>query len=133
MGEPVLVNKAWGSCIHLFNSPHAAVSYLKLKEGTRCSCHKHTQRVNQFYLLSGKVVIEQWIDGPESPRIPKTLFPGDSFTVPIEVWHRFRVIESGEMIEVYWPYNAYAKVMLDDIVRFDEGGDDPEFVKENIS
>lgn len=119
-------DKVWGKVAHLFHSPYAAVSYLKLIQNTRCSCHMHNERVNEFHLISGKVVIEQWLSGVDSPSVFCIMKPGDCVVIATHVWHRFRVIDAGEMIEIYSPANHWCRVALDDIVRADEGGIDEE-------
>lgn len=110
--------KVWGEVTHLFASDRAAVSFLRLKRGYRCSRHYHSQRANQFVVLSGVVVVEEWSG---EVREENTLTAGQVHTVLSLVVHRFRVIEDGEMIELYWPDRG-GTVQLDDIVRLDEGG-----------
>jgi mannose-6-phosphate isomerase-like protein (cupin superfamily) len=109
--------KIWGEVSHFFASDHAAVSHLRVKAGYQCSRHIHLQRANMFSVLSGQLIIEEWR--------PKLWFfhlvPGESHTVPSGILHRFRVLESGEVIEVYWPDRG-GIVLLDDIQRLDEGG-----------
>ena len=115
----IMVKKVWGWVWHLFASPHAAVSYLSLRSGFQCSRHHHRDRVNMFALISGQVLIEEWPTG--GIYICTQLHPGGTHQIPAGIDHRFRVIEDGEMIEVYWPVEG-ATVRLDDIVRLDEGG-----------
>jgi mannose-6-phosphate isomerase-like protein (cupin superfamily) len=114
--------KVWGVVAHLFQSDHAAMSFLKLKKGFRCSRHFHKQRVNMFAVVSGEVLIEEWYGGQAKTEI--VLRAGDSATVLANIEHRFRVLQDGQMIEVYWPMYDNDKVSLDDIVRLDEGGPD---------
>lgn len=113
-------SKVWGHVTHVFHSPQAAVSLLEVEAGFRCSKHFHQQRSNLFALIDGMVCIEMW-EG--SKRTLNLLRPGDLFTVPSMLWHRFRVLESGKMIEVYWPDHG-GIVKLDDIIREDQGGPD---------
>ena len=119
-------DKCWGTVTHIFHSNTAAVSHLRVKAGTRCSRHYHQERVNHFCVLSGKVVIEEWHNHPELwlPSMATVLSAGQHHTVLANIPHRFRVLEDGEMIEIYWPSDYEAEVRLDDIVRFDEGGPD---------
>jgi mannose-6-phosphate isomerase-like protein (cupin superfamily) len=110
--------KCWGEVWHLFASDHAAVSHLKLNAGFQCSRHYHEHRVNQFAVLSGKIAVDEWF-GDEVRTIELT--PGRFHTVYSLVIHRFRVLESGEIVEVYYPDND-GQVRINDIVRLDEGG-----------
>lgn len=114
--------KAWGRVKHLFTSPDVAISYLELVAGTRSSWHLHRERWNAFHVTSGSVLIE-WRDGVAD--LAKLLNAGESMSIPVDVVHRFRVIESGRMVEIYWPVEG-ATVRVDDIERFDVGGIDTE-------
>lgn len=115
--------KVWGTVLHLFTSQNAAVSLLHLNAGFRCSRHLHKMRVNQFTVVSGQVQIEEWQNDGRVKSI--TLDTGGTYYVAVDVVHRFRVLKSGTMIEVYWPADVDgAIVRQDDIVRFDEGGPD---------
>ncbi len=115
--------KAWGLVSHLFVCPKVAVSYLEVEAGKRCSLHYHAHRNNLFWVQSGKILVEQFTS-PEGRLFHSTeLSAGDVVVVPPGVWHRFRVLESGVVIEAYWSDNA-AQLSLDDIIRADVGGDD---------
>ncbi len=114
--------KAWGSVAHVFTSDKAATSWLRVTAGTRCSRHFHRERVNSFAVLSGVILIEEW--GPGLRAETTRLEAGQSHSVPSGVVHRFRVLESGEVVEIYWPDKDGGRVRIDDIERFDEGGRD---------
>ena len=117
--------KVWGDVCHVFESPHAAVSYLRLKRGFCCSIHRHRYRANQFMVLRGRVVIEFW-GFREDPLTNSpdrvTLEEDQAITVHSDHFHRFIVEETGDMIEVYWADVPGAVVMADDIERVTEGG-----------
>ena len=114
-------SKVWGAVAHVFSSDHAAVSHLRLQPQTHCSRHFHRQRCNSFCVLSGSIVVEEW--GPGLRAEKTTLIAGQQHTVPSGIVHRFRVLEAGEVVEVYWPDKG-GVVKLDDIERLDEGGRD---------
>lgn len=115
--------KIWGSVSHVFNSPHAATSILTVEAGFRCSCHYHEERANQFCVLSGKLVVEDWEDRRFHSSKLYLLEPGNIYNVPSTFWHRFRVLESGFVVEVYWPDRG-GVCRADDIIRDDMGGPD---------
>ena len=121
--RPYYEDKLWGSVLHLFCSSHAAVSCLEVVAGYRCSLHRHAERANMFAVQEGAVVIEEW-DSFDQPKLIKLLHPGDIITVSSRVWHRFRVLQSGRMVEVYWADRDDGKVRMDDIERDDIGGKD---------
>jgi mannose-6-phosphate isomerase-like protein (cupin superfamily) len=114
--------KCWGDVAHIFVSDRAAVSHLRVDRGFRCSRHYHRERANQFAVISGRIIVEEWED---NAIVETSLCAGQSYTVPSGRIHRFRVCESGELIEVYWPDDG-GTVRLDDIVRLDEGGRDDD-------
>lgn len=116
--------KVWGQVMHIFESPHAAVSLLEIKAGFRCSVHHHIHRINQFTVTGGSIVVEEYsrVEG-----FPKTkhvhLHRGDVHIIPVGVWHCFRVLESGSVVENYWSANG-EEVSIEDIIRIDIGGPD---------
>ena len=121
MFDPYFEEKVWGKVQHVFASEDAALSCLEVKKGFRCSKHHHEDRYNMFAVQSGCIVVEKWgvFEGNSYNTI--ILRPGDSCTVPPDVLHRFSVLTSGKLIELYWP-RPQAAVRRDDIVREDVGG-----------
>lgn len=121
MAELQYEKKVWGRVAHAFSDDEAAVSVLFLDAGFRCSRHRHRERHNHFFVVSGEITIEEW-SSPEYPSSRATqLQKGMSYTVPTGVWHRFTVEQSGVVVEVYYP-DCGGTVRLDDIERLDEGG-----------
>lgn len=119
--NPAKEQKIWGTVSHVFLSPASAVSLLKTVAGYRCSWHHHERRYNQFVVVSGALMIEEDVDGS----VRRTVLRGwQALTVPPGIVHRFRVLQGGEVIEVYWTDSG--TVDISDIVRKDEGGVDEE-------
>jgi mannose-6-phosphate isomerase-like protein (cupin superfamily) len=108
--------KVWGRVAHLFYSDQLGVSYLQVTSGFCCSWHLHHWRANAFLVKSGKLLIEQ------RGQKDVILAVGESIVIPSRVDHRFCVLESGEVIETYWPDREGQGVKLNDIHRWDEGG-----------
>lgn len=116
--------KIWGQVMHVFADPHAAVSLLEVNAGYRCSVHYHEHRVNQFCVTAGRIVVEEYHTlGYQDSVAPHELGVGDVLIVPAGIWHCFRVLESGTVVENYWSANG-APVEIDDIIRQDVGGKD---------
>jgi len=121
VADQIIEEKCWGRVAHLFHQEdHAAVSYLEVKAGYRCSRHYHKWRANQFSVVSGCIIVETW--DVFGNKYATKLQQGQSLAVPSGVEHRFRVLEDGVVIEVYWMDTIGGFVSLDDIIRFDEGG-----------
>lgn len=122
-------DKAWGQVLHCFSHPNAAVSLLDVRRGKRSSIHYHAKRHNDFVVEAGVICVESWpglrvhgsltVDRLPEPK-QEILRAGDTCSVPWRVLHRFRVVESGRVVEFYWGTN----VRLDDIERLDVGGHD---------
>lgn len=123
--QPIHEKKCWGEVLHVFSSPNAAVSCLNVNWGWRCSIHKHVERANSFAVIGGVLAVEDWPEGRDQPSRVRIVQPGETVTVPSGIWHRFRVIASGQVIEVYWP-DTGGTVRMDDIEREDVGGRDDE-------
>ena len=98
--------------------------------GWRCSLHWHRNRWNLFAPIDARIVVETF--GPaddDKSTMPGGRFshdvlgPGDSMVVRPFVWHRFRTLAHGRVVEVYWTTDGMP-VRCDDIVRWDAGGPD---------
>lgn len=123
----VIETKVWGTVEHIFDSHICGVSRLWVNQGFQCSKHYHEDRHNFFFVLTGRIDIELFDDddmieqkGELSDIIP--LVAGRSLMVQAGIVHRFKVITSGEIIEVYLPKNKNVSVKKDDIVRLQIGG-----------
>jgi len=119
--QPHWEEKCWGRVQHIFASIHTAVSHLEIKEGFQCSIHRHKERSNLFAVIEGKVMIESMGTLGDCVERRMILEPGDVAIVPDWIWHRFIVLESGRMVEVY-EATGNGSCRLDDIERLDEGG-----------
>ena len=107
--------KRWGRVIHLLG-----VSWLETVEGHECSRHYHQHKVNLFGVISGSIVLTEWVTAVQVPR-QTVLGPGDVYSVNAGVVHKFGVLESGVIVERYISDDGQP-VRDDDIVRLDEGG-----------
>jgi len=117
--RPRWEDKIWGKTLHLFYSPYAGVSYLKVEKDSWCSRHIHKERANIFISISAILEVEeQDLDGNETITL---LEPGDSYEVPSGVLHRFKVLESGDVVEIYHADRG-GIVSFEDIHRKDVGG-----------
>lgn len=114
--------KCWGTARHVFQDPHAAVSVLRTEAGAYCSRHFHSQRVNRFVVESGVIEVVEYDPSGEHEVSRTRMEAGDVHDVEAGIVHRFEVLESGVVVEVYFPQRPTDRVSHDDIIRFDLGG-----------
>lgn len=109
--------KVWGStrcdCFCAYYSHHT----LRVKAGGICSVHYHQHRLNQFKIVSGRIVIVElyaW------KAVRTVLGPKDVYSVPSLVPHQFQALCDSQMVEEYMPDRG-GRVERDDIVRLTQG------------
>lgn len=116
----IQIPKCWGKTCRVVRGHDWDIHSLHVVSGGYCSRHVHDRKWNLFYVISGTIVVEQFDNGETlQPANSSIVGPDQKFIVPSGVWHRFRVLKSGIVIEVYWPaaWNA------DEIIRADHGGE----------
>ena len=120
--------KNWGLVAHLFGN-HTSCSMLKgLIPGQACSVHYHDWRWNKFVVVTA--VIDVVLYGNDIHALAETLpayeitryrlRPGMYFDVPPLCKHSFEVVETGDVVEVYWTENGEMPTQ-DDINRIIAG------------
>lgn len=113
--QPERMKKIWGDTSCIVKHPTFSVHHIKVMPETWCSVHKHTHRVNSFYVLRGRLTVRSWIH--ETPH-DVVLNAGESLDVPPGMFHQFRSDIGAEVLEVYFPILPDD----DDITRITEGG-----------
>jgi len=144
--SPEWADKNWGKVRHVFNDDGFSFSDLRVVAGERCSLHFHEERANTFQCVDAQLIVEWW--GPtnqcsrqdplgwqyeetnryflhplESPMQSILLGEGACLVIEPMIWHRFRVVKPGTLLELYFAQPGKT-VRLDDIIRFDKGGPD---------
>lgn len=118
-----LSQKQWGWSESLDDSMTCEVHRIDVVRGGHCSWHLHRERSNVFIAVRGRLVIE-WHD-EHGDVVQRVLQPGEAYTVPAKVIHRFLApFESVMAFEVYYatPGGLGPYLVHDDIVRFADGG-----------
>ena len=108
--------KVWGETTEIFNLGLVSGHYLTIYAGGHSSIHKHKHKSNLFYVISGKIRITQEKDSLEDVTIVKE---GQTCIIKPGTWHRFKAIETSQVIEVY-----FTLPLAHDIERRDQGGID---------
>ena len=108
----------WGSRVVTWQDDCKLVAILYLKPNKRCSWHKHNHASNQFFVVSGQIVVKTDI-GPEDQRNYTTVKEGQSFCVGPGVYHEFRTTDVPAIVEEI----AYVSYDKSDISRKQLGGE----------
>ena len=114
----------WGKRVVTWQDKYKLIAILYLHPKKRCSWHKHAHSYNQFFVISGELVVKTDI-GPDNQRNYTTVKEGQSFCVGPGVYHEFRTNDVEAIIEEI----AYVAYDSSDISRKLLGGDIKEPVK----
>ena len=108
--------KLWGRnhIIHLDNS--FQICHIFINKGGYCSNHFHSHKWNQFYIISGKLVVNTY-ERDGSIKNMTVLGPTECIKIPPNMNHRFEALEDTQAMEIYW-----SELSEHDIVRTDIGG-----------
>lgn len=106
--------KIWGERWLIRQDSNHAVSYLRVREGYRCSWHVHKAKYNLFVVLRGEF---QLLIQEMDKVFTIDLNPGESFTIKPGQWHEFRGVTDAEVIE-----HMYVEYDEGDIQREIVGG-----------
>jgi len=107
------VFKIWGERRRLLLTEATEIDLVYLKGESFCSTHRHENKINKFYLVSGKVQIETEFG-------TKVLRADESWEVRPPGIHRFKALMPSVMIELAYVEQGYIDPL--DIVRFKQGG-----------
>ncbi len=88
--------KIWGERWLIRQDSTHAVSYLKIREGYRCSWHVHNEKYNLFVIVRGQVKIKVEELGEVRDII---IGAGETFTIKPGQWHEFQGRTDAEAIE----------------------------------
>ncbi len=105
--------KGWGSEKVIHNNEKYCVKILSLRQGGTCSLHYHKRKEESFLVLSGKVELDFVLDGQETIMI---LEEGESVDIPPYVAHRFKALETSELLEA-----SSQDLEEDDLIRIEAG------------
>lgn len=91
-----VTEKVWGKEICLTNNQAYCCKYLVLADGMQCSLHRHHEKMETFFVLSGKVGVK-WGTDLNQLRV-EAKDAGDALPVYPGTWHRFWAIEGPAVI-----------------------------------
>lgn len=93
-----IVEKGWGHEKIIHNADGYCGKILFFNKGKKCSYHKHNIKVETFYCV-GKVILRYGYDEDISKSNEIILSTGDSFHVPVGLFHQIEAIEQSEIFE----------------------------------
>ena len=112
----VKAGKVWGQTEAILQTPVVEFHRICVKEGYRCSTHKHLHKWNGFYVESGELEIHVIKNDYELTDIT-TLSAGDFGKVKPGEFHFFVCTKDAVAFELYYP-----ELLSEDIERADTGG-----------
>jgi mannose-6-phosphate isomerase-like protein (cupin superfamily) len=117
----MISGKAWGYVSQIHTDPFG-VDYLTIHRGGFSSKHCHQHKFNKFHVISGRLLIRQWVDD----RIDETvLIEGQTLIIPPTLWHQFEALCDCQVIEVMWT----SGIDENDIQRIGHGGKEETYAK----
>ena len=121
MDNNAWTSKIWGRTRCDIELPNYHKHTLEIVKGCFCSFHFHVHRQNSFTLIDGMVRVvyaHGWVLHACDLRAKS-----DGGVIPAQIPHQFQVLESGVLLEEYWPACPGDRdVKRDDIIRLTEGG-----------
>lgn len=98
MPPPKVVEKGWGKELWLFNCPELCGKILEFNSGASFSGHYHRDKLEFFYVLSGRLEVEG-INTEDASRYTLILDVGQVLKVPRFAIHRVTALEPSKIIE----------------------------------
>lgn len=108
------VSKFWGTTRCLHRGPTIEIWHASIKRGGYSSKHTHQLKLNDFYVVSGKMIVRLF--HADGNTVSVCIEAGQHFTVAPGDLHQFESLQDTELIETY-----HAR-MPEDIFRVTEGG-----------
>lgn len=105
--------KIWGERRRLLLTDKTEIDLLYLKGESFCSTHRHKDKINKFYVITGKVAIETEFG-------TKVLKADEVWEVRPSCVHRFKALMPSVMVEL--AYVEEGQIDPADIVRYKQGG-----------
>jgi mannose-6-phosphate isomerase-like protein (cupin superfamily) len=113
----MMTEKIWGTTEALKMTPMFELHRLVIKPMMQCSLHIHQFKHNSFYILDGKLYIDE-CESDFKPINVTLLRAGDHFSVGPSIHHRFRTSDLPcTALEMY-----YTEPLSEDIIRRNVGG-----------
>jgi quercetin dioxygenase-like cupin family protein len=106
-------NKNWGQNRLVFRDQNSEVWHASILKHGFSSRHYHRNMVNDFYLVSGKLTVNIFVEGNAEPISTYTLHQHEKISIPSGVQHSFYAVEECELIETYY----HTHITSTDIVR----------------
>jgi len=93
-----IIQKGWGHEKIIHNADGYCGKILCFNKGKKCSYHKHNIKTETFYCV-GKVILRYGYNEDISIANEIILNKGDSFHIPVGLYHQIEAIEQSEIFE----------------------------------
>lgn len=109
--------KVWGLTRKVFSNSNSEIHYFEPFAGGYCSIHKHKEKWNRFFVISGVLKINIF-DKNHRTISENIISDNQIYDVSPGTWHQFETLEDTRGIEIYWTND----LVLEDIERVMVGG-----------
>jgi mannose-6-phosphate isomerase-like protein (cupin superfamily) len=109
--------KAWGTKEILNISDSGQLDFLIIQKGGYCSKHRHFQKYNLFYVITGTLKVTLFLKDGEREYIIGDDCPKRKLIVRPGTYHQFKALDEVECIE-----QSFVQYSVEDIQRIGEGG-----------
>ena len=92
-------SKFWGQTQCIFEGPSSEMHFAQAEKGGYCSEHKHNNKWNRFFVVSGELKVTIFKEHGQDETI---ISDGQYTDVPPGEYHMFECLEDCDFIEVYW-------------------------------
>lgn len=117
------IKKEWGLDKRILWQTGFDLHVIYIKEGGKCSRHKHLRKYNYFFVIEGELLLIYWYyDRQERKEVKKEIIlsaesENQSYYISPGKYHQFLAKTNVVALEVY-----YNMVKQDDIIRYQESG-----------
>lgn len=119
---PYTLARDWGEEIVTAHTPQYMTKVLKYQAGKAGGLQLHREKIESFYLLSGRAVVES--DNGHGILVRQEMTPGMAFDIPSGAAHRFIALDDCLVIEGSTPVEN-DRVRLESVYGVDVIGDGP--------
>ncbi|MDD2445153.1 MAG: cupin domain-containing protein [Candidatus Nanoarchaeia archaeon] len=98
--HPEIHPKGWGKENWIVNSKLYCGKIMEVKKGKKCSIHYHKLKDETFYILSGLINLNLYINGYSNKPHVIIMKPNDTIHIPQGLIHQFIGLKNSKILEI---------------------------------